>query len=76
MQIPRAAIESFLEIHITPTKGWIKGKNSAGKATFLEDRNYTKFKCKSQGVSLQGAHWLLIQYTEVHSLFVNIICPE
>ena len=47
-----------------------------GKVTFLQDRNYTKYNCKSQGVSLQGAHWLLIQYIEVHSLFVNIICPE
>ena len=33
---------------------------------------------QTQGVSPQGAHYLLIQllYIEVHLLFVNIISPE
>ena len=57
-------------------KGGKRVKILQAKATFLEDRSYTKYKCKSQGVSLQGAHWLLIQYIEVHSLFVKIIFPE
>ena len=55
-------------IHVTLTKGAKKSSNSAGKPTFLQNRNYIKYKCKSQGVSPQGAHYLLIQllYIEVH----------
>ena len=43
-----------------------------------QDRNCTKYKCKSRIVSLQGAHLLLMQllYINLNSLFVNIISPE
>ena len=52
----------------------------SSKSTFLQDRNTNTTTANANykyatttNVSLQSAHWLLIQ---IHSFFVNIISPE